>query len=358
MNKHRLEQYEFIWEVEQFSLPYVSIWMTPEVTRRRFILVGQGRRWQVYLHRDDRRALSIVGLRRMTEGFVRYRAKVRRELRLGSGTLRRLTVTTGVSDVALAQAFRRIVSYSRRLWSLYFWTEYFCYDQVEERLRQNGRKEVRQLQRRVREMQRLKYRLRRLLDQVAFGKGIVDPAIVEIARRRNIRNVNEWTYQELLVVLQSTRALRPRRKVYVTGKETDWKLYVGSRARVLLRQLPIPSKSLNKEIAGQTAQPGHFRGRVRIIPFDVKADYSKLVARMKRGEVLVTGSTGPDMMLACRKAGAIVTDEGGVTSHAAIVSRELGIPCVIGTKNATKVLQDGDLVEVDAVKGIVRKVRS
>ena len=63
-------------------------------------------------------------------------------------------------------------------------------------------------------------------------------------------------------------------------------------------------------------------------------------------------------MLACRKAAAIVTDEGGITSHAAIVSRELGIPCIVGTQYATKILKDGDLVEVDANKGTVKKIKS
>ena len=57
------------------------------------------------------------------------------------------------------------------------------------------------------------------------------------------------------------------------------------------------------------------------------------------------------------KAITIVTDEGGLTSHAAIVSRELGIPCILGTKVATKVLKDGDLVEVDAEKGVVRRLK-
>jgi pyruvate,water dikinase len=57
------------------------------------------------------------------------------------------------------------------------------------------------------------------------------------------------------------------------------------------------------------------------------------------------------------RAAAFVTDIGGITSHAAIVSREMGKPCVIGTKMATKVLKDGDLIEVDATKGVVRKIR-
>jgi len=66
---------------------------------------------------------------------------------------------------------------------------------------------------------------------------------------------------------------------------------------------------------------------------------------------LVTSMTRPEFVPAMRKAVAIVTDEGGITSHAAIVSRELGIPCVIGTKSATKVLKDGWIVQVKANHG-------
>jgi pyruvate,water dikinase len=71
------------------------------------------------------------------------------------------------------------------------------------------------------------------------------------------------------------------------------------------------------------------------------------------GEVLVTHMTAPDWAPAMRRAAAIVTDAGGMTSHAAIVSRELGIPCVVGTSDATQVLRDGDVVTVDALHGLV-----
>ncbi len=76
----------------------------------------------------------------------------------------------------------------------------------------------------------------------------------------------------------------------------------------------------------------------------------------KIGDILLSQATSPDLLPAMKKAAAIVTEQGGITSHAAIVSRELGIPCVIGTKIATKVLKDGDLVEVDANRGIVKKL--
>ena len=78
--------------------------------------------------------------------------------------------------------------------------------------------------------------------------------------------------------------------------------------------------------------------------------------KMKDGDILVSISTQPDLLPAMKKAAAFITDQGGVTSHAAIVAREMKTPCVIATKIATKVLKDGDIVEVDADKGIVRKI--
>ena len=67
--------------------------------------------------------------------------------------------------------------------------------------------------------------------------------------------------------------------------------------------------------------------------------------------------TFPSFVVAMKKASAFVTDEGGITCHAAIIARELKKPCIIGTKNATQVLHDGDLVEVDANKGIVKIIK-
>ena len=77
---------------------------------------------------------------------------------------------------------------------------------------------------------------------------------------------------------------------------------------------------------------------------------------MKEGEILITTMTMPTYISAIKIAGAVVTDEGGSLCHAAITARELKKPCIIGTKHATKVFKDGDMVEVDANTGIVRRV--
>ena len=79
--------------------------------------------------------------------------------------------------------------------------------------------------------------------------------------------------------------------------------------------------------------------------------------KIKEGDIMVTVMTEPDMVPAMKRAGAIVTDEGGLTCHAAIVSRELGFPAVVGTKKGTKVLTDGMLITVDGSKGKVYEGR-
>ncbi|KND47452.1 MAG: Phosphoenolpyruvate synthase [Parcubacteria bacterium C7867-004] len=106
------------------------------------------------------------------------------------------------------------------------------------------------------------------------------------------------------------------------------------------------------EIKGVIASKGTATGRARIL---LDFNDSK-AASFQKGEILITSMTRPEFLPLMKLSGAIVTNEGGITSHAAIVSRELKIPCIIGTKNATQVFKDGDLVEVDANTGIVRKL--
>ncbi len=78
------------------------------------------------------------------------------------------------------------------------------------------------------------------------------------------------------------------------------------------------------------------------------------MAQMKEGEILVSQNTDPEMMPAIKKAAAMVTDVGGMLSHAAITARELRIPCVVDTEQASKVIKTGDLVEVNANAGVVK----
>ncbi len=103
-----------------------------------------------------------------------------------------------------------------------------------------------------------------------------------------------------------------------------------------------------EEFKGSIACKGKVKGKIKIIKTKDKFN------QFNEGEILVTSMTTPDFVLIMKKSLAIITDEGGLSCHAAIMSRELNIPCIIGTKIATKVLKDGMMVEVDAERGIVR----
>jgi len=107
------------------------------------------------------------------------------------------------------------------------------------------------------------------------------------------------------------------------------------------------AEGLKELIKGFGVSPGVGKGKVMIIH---GADE---LSKVKEGDILVTEMTDPDMVPAMKRAAAIVTNEGGTTCHAAIVSRELGIPCIVGTGNATEVLHEGQEVTVDSSNSIV-----
>lgn len=141
---------------------------------------------------------------------------------------------------------------------------------------------------------------------------------------------------------------------YSFGKHyKDDILLEGKKAKDFLKTLRFFRVDIKdvKFLEGDCASSGQARGEVRIV--NIKKD----MQNMKKGNILVSGATNPDLVPAIKKSSAIVTDVGGITCHAAIISRELGIPCVIGTKIATKVLKNGDMVHVDATHGKVTIIK-
>lgn len=145
-------------------------------------------------------------------------------------------------------------------------------------------------------------------------------------------------------------------KLYGSVQDTEWGFDKDTKEFYFLQSRPITTLAGDKEekeeklitlVKGLPASPGIGRGKVKLIK-----DISE-INKVNEGYVLVTAMTNPDMVPAMRKCAGVVTDEGGRTCHAAIVSRELQIPCIVGAKTATKTLKTGDTVTVDAVRGIV-----
>lgn len=110
-------------------------------------------------------------------------------------------------------------------------------------------------------------------------------------------------------------------------------------------------KQVSHEVRGNIAFKGVVRGTARLV------FTGKDMGKIKNGDILVSPMTRPEFLPAMKRAGAFLTDEGGITCHAAIVARELKKPCIIGTKTATQIIKDGDMIEVDAETGIVKIIK-
>jgi len=133
---------------------------------------------------------------------------------------------------------------------------------------------------------------------------------------------------------------------YHNGRQT---IIAGREAIRAKKMLDTPVAE--STIQGVTAYPGKVKGVVRVVldPRHIKT--------FNQGDILVTGMTRPEYLTLMKKSAGFVTDAGGMLSHAAIVARELKKPCIVGTEIASKVLKDGDLVEVDATRGVVKIVK-
>jgi len=196
----------------------------------------------------------------------------------------------------------------------------------------------------------LKDHLRRRLQQAMFYSR---PIFEEVAKRLHVSRVELMSLfphemRQALLEGKVEPGKLARKILLFRIDNGKWDIYEGREAEDRFNALV--NIQLVDEVHGTVAYAGKARGRVVVIRT------SGDMVKAGEGIVIVSPMTTPELMPVLKKAVAIVTDEGGLTSHAAIVSREFGLPCIVGTRIATKIFHDGDMVEVDAEMGVVRKV--
>jgi len=145
---------------------------------------------------------------------------------------------------------------------------------------------------------------------------------------------------------------RKKGVTFVIGKGKVKVLY-GNKAMEILDRLVLKIVKAKKtnEVSGIAARKGRVIAKALVV-----GSAKTAIKTIKKGDVLITSMTTVDFLPAMQNAAAIVTDDGGITCHAAIVSREIGIPCVVGTKVSTQIFKTGDKVEVNADTGVVKKL--
>lgn len=216
---------------------------------------------------------------------------------------------------------------------------------------------------------------KRLLGEKAYYLDIMQFFIYYRTQRTDMLNKTVYEFHDKLVKLSDDLGLSYQELVHCTFEEIVSKnfpsrqvlqdrsvgyIFIGARGKYqilsgrqsgeFLKTLPEQETEGDK-LSGRSIFFGQASGRVKIIKNN--NDLKNIVV----GDVLVTNMTTPNMTPTMKKAAAFVTDEGGITCHAAILAREMKKPCIVGTKIATKVLRDGDLVEVDANQGIVKVLK-
>jgi len=185
-----------------------------------------------------------------------------------------------------------------------------------------------------------------LFDQIAAELGISKSGLGYLTLKEISQSLSSGKIDHKLIKNRS------RKLVLITTKNNSVaSIVIDNNTKKYLKIIKNIGEATDvKTVKGLPVYEGLVRGRVRLIA------NGESLEKIQKGEILVSNTTHPSYLFAMKKSAAIVTNEGGIVCHAAITAREMKKPCIVGTKIATKVFKDGDLVEVDANKGTVRKL--
>jgi len=283
---------------------------------------------------------KVVGYKNRVKGVLRQIEKIVQEYK-------KIDINK-ISNADLKKRFFKILKFLEIYSKTYLKTE-------EARLAKFNETKNKKL---IKELGKLRFELRKTGEPIFYI--LLGILLKEFYKRFRVKvsDLFFYDFEEMKKLFNGKKVrkdvIERRKKGYaLISLKNEQIVLTGEKLKRLFKDAIDAEKERKNIITGQVAMRGKARGRVRVILHN-KRIIKKEVAKFKKGEILVTEMTRPDTILACRKAAAIITDEGGITSHAAIVSRELKIPCIIGTKIATQILKNGDLVEVDAEKGAVK----
>ena len=404
------KQYDLIFRTpEEVWMPFYIDLVVKGNKAVNFIFIHRALSVEAYLTKKEYKKAGKIGLKlysnpRRTINLINSGKKYSRQLGLFQKK-HPIKLLKNKNDKQIERNFKDICRLYTKLLKVYHYTEYFYFTEVEKKIKNHifnkvadehavnyamslllnssGGKIIREKRNNIIKEYNLDDKIVRLCDLVALiskeklnlRKGINNSAnyfqfmMMEIARRFYLspRQIENCRYSEILKLFEN-KAIdideinKRGNNLIIIKKGGKWMFLTGKEVERTIAKFTQAANTKINKIEGDIMSLGKASGRVVKLSFGIgKENSEKLngkMRKMKKGDILVTETTGPEMIMACKKAGAIVAEEGGINSHAAVISRELGIPGIVNVKMATKVLNDGDLVEVDANKGIIKLLKN
>jgi phosphohistidine swiveling domain-containing protein len=354
------EDYEYLWTDYDVNYIFTSCYLFKEFRNADIVLIYDHKEkgLSFFLSKKQRKKFSEDGMTFYKDKFESWKREIRCNI---SNGLKIIDLTKnddpeGLTNQEIKDRILERVKLFQDLGSNYFYTEFFFLDLIEKDIENNKDSSFK---RKIKDTGQIKFEAREILNSFYNYRIIFKKYLDEISLRTKMKNLEWLSYQEITNFIDGKEIISSNRgkQDWVLTKHNNWMLIDGVIAVNIKKMFDdYFFNNKKKELTGIIANKGHYVGKAKIIKTIFSDNIKKDILKFNKGDILIANTTGPEIMDICQKAGAIVTDEGGITSHAAIISRELKIPCIIGTKIATKVLKDGDYIEVDANKGIVRKL--
>ena len=211
----------------------------------------------------------------------------------------------------------------------------------------------------------VRFKAKQIADELAED---VEELLFETARRTNYAasQISQLSLKELKGLILENKKVdtyKPNFRskkfgISVEFKNNKSKISILSDAQINKIESSDKKHNNGNTLKGDSVYHGCVEGLVRIVPkLYSEKNYEKYLSKLKKGDIIVAPMTSPSLTIGFSKVSGVITDEGGLMSHAALVSREKKVPCIVGTKNATRILTEGEKIILDADNGIIKKVK-
>ncbi len=327
------------------------------LARNKIVILYTNGLWSTFIDREGEEKCLQEGVRIFSNPQEYQKVSTALRHHIDHAQKHILSKYSQIPEKMTKEEFVSVVQFLENYWYWYGFTEFPHHNLAFQKKEENP-----VITPHLHDLYEAKVEGRKVMSQFFFLNGVIPNIVCYFSRKyfHDDDSARYLSYQEILDLFDGEKPnmeniLKRKECIALLSQEGEISEIPEREAGILVQSL-LPTK-MQDSVTGTIANKGKVTGKVVIAPmFNDMSLVQKVFDRMEDGAILIAQTTSPELMALCSRAKAIVADQGGLMSHAAVVSRELGIPCIVGTNYGTKIFKDGDLVEVDAEKGTVRKI--